>query len=116
MTKAIALVAILSLFFHILFGWMWVVLAAIGGGWMYHERGWAVGGIGVSLSWILLVGYNYLVAPFQVSEMTRVMASLFGGLPSLSIPLLTVIIGIIIGTVGGALGSAMAAFFNRKNR
>lgn len=115
MSKGIALVTALALVLHLIFGWMLVVLAAAAGGWYVKKRGWLVGGVGVLLAWLILVGYNFAVAPAQVSEMSRVMAEIVGRLPLVSTPLITIFIGFVLGVVGGSLGSSLSEL-SRQNQ
>lgn len=101
----IVVTILLALILHLLLGWAWTVVAGVAVGIWKGPRGWLVGGIGVGLSWLGLVVYNYLVAAGPVGRMVDTLGGILGNLPGPVIVALTVLIGVLLGAVGGALGT-----------
>ena len=81
------------------------MLAGVVAGVWVGRRGWLVGGMGVGLSWLVLILYNYTVAPEPVLRMTETLGGILGNLPGFAIVGVTLLIGVLLGTVGGGLGT-----------
>lgn len=101
------LTAVLALLGHAIIGWPAVIPAAALGGFLVEKRGAVTGLLGVSMAWIGLVAYSYAVAPGPTVEMTRVVGGLAGGLPSLLIPVATILAGCVLGAAGGWFGASV---------
>ena len=110
----IVVTTLLALVLHLLLGWMWTMLAGIAVGVWIGRRGWLVGGIGVGLSWLGLVLYNFVVAAGPVGRMTDTLGGILGNLPGLLIVALTVLIGVLLGAVGGAVGTQIGLLAKQK--
>lgn len=96
---------ILALLLHLLLGWQWTLAAGIVGGYWAGRRGWMVGLLGVGLSWLALIVYNFIAAGPAVREMTDVLGEILGGMPGFVVLALTWVIGLLLGTVGGLIGT-----------
>ncbi len=107
--------AILALLLHLLLGWMWTMLAGIAVGVWIGRRGWLVGGIGVGLSWLGLVLYNFVVAAGPVGRMTDTLGGILGNLPGPLIVALTVLIAGLLGAVGGAVGTQISLLIGGRS-
>ncbi len=90
---------------HLVIGWAWTLVVAIGVGFWHGRGGWLVGAASVGLSFVILIAYNFVVAPAPVGRMGEVMGGILGGLPAPAIFIGTGLIGFLIGTAGGGLGS-----------
>lgn len=111
MTKKILGVALVSLGLHLTLGWMWTVVAGFLGGVWAAPRGWFVGALGVGLAWLMLVGFNFLVAAGPMSLLISALGSLIGNtLPALIVGA-TLFMGLLIGALGGWVGDALVAVF-----
>lgn len=95
----------LALVLHLALGWAWTLGAGVVGGAWAGRRGWMVGLTGVGLDWLVLVLYNYIVAPEPTAEMARVMGALLGGWSGGATVVLTLLIGGLLGALGGAIGT-----------
>jgi len=113
--RIIFLTAVSALLLHTVVGWAWSPVAAIAGGYRAQSNGWAVGAIGVGMSWTGLVFFNLFAAPAQVLEMARVVASITGGLPGWTVFLTSIIMGFLLGGLGGLLGQSMSEFKTKRN-
>lgn len=96
-----------ALVLHLTLGWMWSIGGAIVLGAWSGKRGWLSGASLLSLSWSLLVGYNFVIAASSTQRMIDVMGGILGNLPSLVVLLATILIGAILGLIGGGLGGAL---------
>lgn len=107
MSLAIIISCILALALHVVLGWPWSIIGGVAAGWLAPAGGWWRGGVAVGTAWLLLIGYNLLVAAGPVREMHRVAASIAGDLPGWTIPVLSVLVGLLIGSAGGLVGSSL---------
>ena len=104
--------AIFALVLHVLLGWAWTLGTGIFAGVWVGRRGWFVGGMGVGVSWLVLIVYNFFSASESVGRMTETLGGILGNLPGFAIVGITLLIGVVLGTVGGALGTQIRfAFF-----
>lgn len=101
---------ILALVLHLLLGWAWTILAGVIGGLWKGRGGWWVGGLGVGLSWLWLILFNFGVAAEPVRRMTDMLGGILGDLPGMAVIGATLLIGILLGTVGGGLGTQVGLF------
>ena len=92
---------------HLVFGWAWTILAAVGVGYWHGRRGWLAGAICVGVSFVLLILYNFVVAPGPTVRMGTVMGGILQNVPAWAVFALTGLIGVLIGTAGGGLGSGL---------
>ncbi|NNE69017.1 MAG: hypothetical protein HKN29_01495 [Rhodothermales bacterium] len=99
--------AVLALLAHLTLGWVAVIPAAALGGFLVEKRGATIGLVGVLTAWGLLVAYSYAIAPGPTQEMTRVVGALAGGLPSVAIPVATLLVGGLLGATAGWAGSSL---------
>lgn len=106
----IVVVAVVSVLFHLLLGWQWTIVAGVFGGLLSDRRGWLLGGLGVGLSWLGLVIYNFAMALEPMQRMIDTMGGILGGLPGFVIVALTILIGLLLGLVGGGIGTQVRAF------
>ena len=107
--------AILALVLHLLLGWMWTVLAGVVVGVWKGPRGWLFGGIGVGLSWLGLVIYNFVVAAGPVGRMTDTFGGILGNLPGFVIVAITVLLGVLLGMIGGGLGTQLGLLLKQRS-
>jgi hypothetical protein len=101
----ILLITILALILHLILGWQWVVVAGIAGGYWQGKGGWRVGLVSITLAWLLLIIWNYLVTSVSIKQMFETMSAIMGGLPSFGFPMLTLVWAALLGVVSGAIGS-----------
>lgn len=106
MTLRLLLGTVTALAFHLMFGWPWSIAGGIIAGILGSRRGWLVGGIAVGLSWGLSVAHAFIVASAPTQRLLHIIGGLFGSIPSVLIPVITVLIGVLLGIAGGALGSS----------
>ena len=97
----------IALTLHLLFGWAWSIGGGIALGGYCRCRAWLAGGIAVGLSWALLVAHAFLVAPEPTLRLITIMGAMFGDIPGIFIPVITVLIGVLLGIAGGLLGASM---------
>lgn len=97
----------IALALHLLFGWMWSIGGGIALGMYCRCRAWLAGGIAVGLSWAVLVAHAFLVAPEPALRLITIMGAMFGDIPGILIPVITVLIGVLLGIAGGLLGASM---------
>lgn len=90
-----------------LLGWVWTLGGGAVGGWCARRRGWIAGAVGGGLSWSTFVAWSFFADARAVTEMTRVVGSLLGGLPPFATVIVTVVVGAVLGAVGGLLGTSM---------
>ncbi len=85
-------------------------------GWLEPRGGWWRGALAVGTAWLILIGYNLVVAPGPVREMHRVVAAVAGNLPGWTIPVLSVFVGLLVGVAGGLVGTSLrrVAAYGRK--
>ena len=107
--------AILALLLHMLLGWAWTILAGMAVGVWIGRRGWLVGGIGVGLSWLGLVLYNFVVAAGPVGRMTDTFGGILGNLPGFVIVAITVLLGVLLGMIGGGLGTQLGLLLKPRS-
>ena len=72
--------AILALILHLLLGWAWTILAGVIGGLWKGRGGWWVGGLGVGLSWLWLILFNFGAAAEPIRRMTDMLGGILGGM------------------------------------
>ncbi len=97
-----------ALAFHLMFGWAWSVAGGIVAGILGRRRGWLVGGIAVGLAWGLFLAHAFIVASAPTQRLLNIIGGLFGGIPSILVPVITVLPGVLLGIAGGALGSSIS--------
>jgi hypothetical protein len=107
MTLRLLLGTVTTLAFHLMFGWAWSVVGGIVAGVIGRKKGWVAGGIAVGLSWGLVVVHAFIVASAPTQRLLDIIGGLFGGIPSMLVPVITVLPGVLLGIAGGALGSAI---------
>ena len=107
--------SILALILHLLLGWAWTILAGLVAGLWKGPGGWWVGGMGVGLTWLGLILYNFSVAAEPVGRMTEVLGGILGNLPGMAVVGATLLIGILLGTVGGGLGTQIRLLIKRRD-
>ena len=107
MTLRLLLGTVTALSFHLMFGWAWSVAGGIVAGVLGRKRGWFAGGIAVGLSWALFVVHAFIVASAPTQRLLDIIGGLFGGIPSMLVPVITVLPGLLLGIAGGALGSSV---------
>ena len=106
---------ILAFILHLLLGWAWTILAGLVVGLWKGSGGWWVGGLGVGLSWLGLILYNFSVAAEPVGRMTAVLGGILGNLPGLVVIAATLLIGLLLGTVGGGLGTQTRLLIKQRD-
>ncbi len=92
---------------HLFFGWVWSIGGGIAAGIYCPGRAWLAGGIAVALSWALFVAHAFMVAPEPTSRLMVIMGAMFGDIPGVLVPVLTVFVGGLLGVAGGGLGASM---------
>ena len=107
-------VALLALLLHVVLGWAWTIAAGLAAGLWIGRGGWHLGAASVGIEWLVLVLYNYLVAPHAVHLMFENLGSLLGNLPFFVIVALTLMIGALLGLLGGAAGTQLARLLQYK--
>jgi len=105
---------VLALLLHVVFGWAWTMGAGVVAGAWQGPGGWRTGGLGVGLGWLLLMGYNGIVAPEPVGRLADTLGGILGGLPGLAVFAITLLIGVLLGTVGGGLGTQFSLVLRRS--
>ena len=95
-----------ALAFHLMFGWAWSVAGGIVAGVLGRKRGWLAGGVAVGLSWGVFLVHAFIVASAPTQRLLDIIGGLFGGIPSILVPVITVLPGVLLGIAGGALGSS----------
>ena len=113
----ILITCVLAIVLHLILGWPWVILAAVIMGLVAGKRGWLVGLCGVGLAWLLLIGWNYIMAADAIARMMETMSNLIGGMLGTSLPafvflILTVLIGSLLGLLGGLIGTRLSMLLN----
>ena len=98
------LAALLALALHILLGWQWSLIGGVIAGFGVRRFAWAAGMIAVALSWMLLVVYNFAVAPAEMARFVKIASGLFGNMPGPMLVLATILIGALLGVLGGMTG------------
>ena len=109
----LAATAVLALVLHVLLGWAWTLGAGVVAGVWAGRRGWFVGGMGVGLSWLVLVVYNFIIAAGPVGRMTETLGGILGNLPGFAVVGITLVIGVLLGTLGGGLGTQIRFAFSK---
>jgi len=97
----------ISMLFHFIFGWAWSIVGAITIGLIQIKHAWIAGGIATGLSWAVFVIHAFVVAPEPTQRLMTIMGGLFGGIPDVLIPFITVLVGALLGASGGALGASL---------
>ncbi|MBT8399655.1 MAG: hypothetical protein KJO98_04200 [Rhodothermia bacterium] len=105
---------VIALVVHVLLGWPWSILGGVAAGWLAPRGGWWRGALAVGMAWLILIGYNFIVANGPVREMHRVVAGVAGDLPGWTIPGLSLFVGILIGAAGGLVGTSLARVGARR--
>ena len=105
---------ILALVLHMLLGWAWTLLAGVVAGVWVGRRGWLVGGMGVGLSWLVLIVYNFIMASGPVGRMTETLGGILGNLPGFAVVGITLLIGVLLGTLGGGFGTQIRLLLKQK--
>lgn len=108
-------IALLALVLHILLGWAWTIGAGVAAGLWIGRGGWHLGAASVGMEWLVIVGYDFIVAPRAVHLMTANLGSLLGNLPFFVVVALTLLIGALLGMVGGAAGTQLARILRHRN-
>lgn len=103
----IIVTCLIAVIVHLMLGWAWTFGVAMGGGWWTGKRGWLTGGIGVGTCWLILLGYNGIVAPGPTHEFARIFAGLVGDLPPFLTYVMVLVIGLLLGMLGGVVGSQL---------
>lgn len=98
----------LSVVVHILVGWGWTFIVAVAAGYILGRSGWMTGALVLAAGWMLLVGYNFRVAPYETGQMLATMGALMGNLPAWLVVCVTLLIGTALGALGGAAGAHIA--------
>lgn len=114
MLKKFSLVLLAAVLLHVILGWAWTMLAGVLAGMWVDRRGWLVGGSVVALDWLLLIGWNFVVAGHAVSRMLSTVGGIIGNMPGLAVVGVTLLIGAVVGTLGGVIGSGIAALTRGK--
>lgn len=105
---------IVAVTLHLLLGWPWSVGGGIATAMYNPRRAWIAGGIAVGLGWTLFVAHALLTAPEPAARLLAIMGGLFGNIPGVLIPVITVFVGGLLGIAGGILGTSIhAAFMSR---
>lgn len=105
---------VLAILLHVFVGWAWSFAAAFVLGFWEGKRGWLLGAALLSLSWTLIVAYNWILAAAPVSRMLNVMGGILGNLPGFAVALITVLLGALLGLIGGGLGTSLAQLLMRR--
>lgn len=100
----LSLAALSALALHILLGWQWSIVGGVAAGYGARRFAWAAGMIAVALSWMLLVVYNFAVAPAEMARFVKITSALFGNMPGPMLVLTTILIGALLGLLGGMIG------------
>lgn len=103
----IVMTALAAFVLHLVLGWAWTLLAGVGAGVWAGRRGWRVGGVAVGLEWLVLVGYNYVVAPAETGAMLETMGGIVGNMPGFAIVAISLLIGVLLGALGGLIGTQL---------
>lgn len=101
---------------HPLLGWEWTAGAGALGGWVASRRGWLAGALGAGASWAVFTAWSFGVDARAVAEMTRVLASIAGGLPPAATVVATLGVGALLGAAGGLFGGALRNIVPRVPR
>jgi hypothetical protein len=93
------------------FGWWWAMpIAGLVAGWMLAsgKRGFLLGGLGVTLAWLVYIGVYAVTSPLQ--QLLVVFSGILGLSASLSfVPvLLALIVAFVLGGLGGLTGGLVA--------
>ncbi|MDE2833042.1 MAG: hypothetical protein OXM02_00795 [Bacteroidota bacterium] len=99
--------AAVAFLLHWVLGWVWAILAGILMGVWTDRRGWLFGGVAVGVSWGVLITYTLAVDPGAAGRMFDIMGSIFGGLPGLAVPAVTLLMGVLLGVAGGLFGTGV---------
>ncbi len=92
---------------HLLLGWVWSIGGGVAVGFYTPRRAWLVGGISVAMGWALFVVHAFIVAPEPTSRLMVILGAMFGEIPAVFIPAITVLIGGLLGIAGGVLGTLL---------
>lgn len=97
-----------ALVLHLTVGWVFSPLGAVVAAWWRNRgTGILIGTVVLVLSWLLLIIFNYVVAPETTAEMTRVVSGLVGIGPGIVTVLLTCFVAALLGAAGGGVGGAL---------
>ncbi|MFC2085840.1 hypothetical protein ACFLRO_01365 [Bacteroidota bacterium] len=94
----------LALALHVLLGWQWSIIGGVAAGLGTKRFGWAAGMISVSIAWLVLVAYNFSVAPAEMARFVAITSRLFGNLPGPLLVVMTISLGGLLGLLGGIIG------------
>ncbi len=92
---------------HLLLGWVWSIGGGVAVGLFMPKRAWLFGGISVAMGWTLFVVHSFIVAPEPTGRLMVILGDMFGEIPSVLIPALTILIGALLGISGGVLGTLL---------
>jgi len=101
------LIALVALAIHLLIGWPWTVLGGVLAGLVKGRWGWAYGGLGVALSWMGLVFWNYIVVPAETGKTYALLGDLLGNLSPTLVVGITLLLGAVLGMLGGLIGTQL---------
>jgi len=110
----VVVITALSLALHLTLGWEWTVLSGVVAGYWALRRGWVLGAAGLGLAWLLVVGYNFVVAGGPVSLMTETLGGVLGNLPGWVIVGVTLLQGMVLGGLGGFAGTQLRGILGRR--
>ncbi|NNF04486.1 MAG: hypothetical protein HKN17_08470 [Rhodothermales bacterium] len=98
----------IALALHLVAGWMFSPLGAVAAAWLRGRgTGILIGAVVLSGSWLLLITYNFVVAPAASAELTRVVAGIAGLGPGAMTIVLTCLVAALLGAAGGGVGGAL---------
>ncbi|MDA0683026.1 MAG: hypothetical protein O2797_08835 [Bacteroidetes bacterium] len=98
---------LVSIALHVFMGWSWSIAGAVLVGALQPRLGWLAGGTVLTLSWGLLIGSNFFVAPKETFNMINTVAQLIGDLPGFVTVAATLMIAFVLGSASGWLGAAI---------
>jgi hypothetical protein len=96
---------VVALVLHVLLGWPWSIVGGFVAGIGSKRGGWALGLMAVALSWIVLIVYNFAVAPEEMARFVEVTSGLLGNMDGPMLVVTTVLLGALLGLLGGGIGS-----------
>lgn len=112
----LVLATLVALALHVLLGWQWSIVGGVIAGFGINRFGWALGAAAVSVSWLLLVVYNFAVAPAEMARFVEVTSGLLGNMPGPMLVVTTVLLGTVLGLSGGLMGALARSIVNIISR
>lgn len=100
---------IAALVLHLSLGWAWTLVAGLGVGAALRQGGWWAGGLMGTISWGLLIGWSFWVAPAETARMTGTVGELLAGISGVLFVGAVLGIGFVLGAVGALAGSFISA-------